>query len=93
MILTNTSFERIYREEQDIKVKERILLLVLSVVYHRMVAANVIRDLHRNRSWANVWLKRYDKEGIEGLKDRTKGGKSSKLSEEKITYRIKTILK
>ena len=29
--------------------------------------------MHRsNNPWASDWLKRYDKEGIEGLKDRTK---------------------
>ena len=28
--------------------------------------------MHRSNPWASEWLKRYDKEGIEGLKDRTK---------------------
>ncbi len=87
MILTNTSFESIYQEEQDAKVKERMLLLVLNVVYYHMVAAHVVKDLlHRHQSWASIWLKRYDKEGIEGLKDRTKDGRSPKLSK-KITCR------
>jgi len=53
------SFEKIYRYEQDAKTKER-MLLVLNVVYHGKVAAHVARDLHRNRSWACVWLKRYE---------------------------------
>ncbi len=81
-----------YQEEQNAKVKER-MLLVLNVVYHHRVAAHVSRDLHRHRSWACQWLKRYDKEGIEGSKDRTKTtGRPPKLSE-KIIYRMKTILK
>ncbi len=50
------------------------------------------RDLHRNRSWASVWLKRYDEEGVTGLKDRLKTGRPPRLSE-KITYRIKITLK
>jgi hypothetical protein len=34
------------------------------------------RYMHRsNNPWASDWLKRYDKEGIEGLKDRTKSGR------------------
>ncbi len=71
-----------------------MLLLVLNVVYYHMVAAHVIRDLlHRHQSWASIWLKRCDKECIEGLKDRTKDGRPPKLSEQKITHRIKTILK
>ncbi len=63
MNITKASFERIYREEQDVKVKER-MLLVLNVVYHDMVASHVARDLHRSRAWASVWLKRYDEEGL-----------------------------
>jgi len=31
------------------------------------------RDLHRSRTWASDWLKRYREEGIEGLKDRSSG--------------------
>ncbi len=69
MTLTKESFEKIYRDEEDVKTKER-MLLVLNVVYHGMISAHVARDLHRNRAWACVWLKRYDKEGLEGLKNK-----------------------
>ncbi|MER5175759.1 MAG: hypothetical protein ABJB76_11765, partial [Candidatus Nitrosocosmicus sp.] len=64
MTLTNESFEKIYRSEENVKTKER-MLLVLNVVYHSMVSAQVVRDLHRNRTWACVWLKRYDEEGLD----------------------------
>ena len=57
-----------------------------------MIAAHVARDLHRDRSWASAWLKRYDKEGIEGLKDRPKTGRPPKLSEE-TSYQIVKELK
>ena len=50
------------------------------------------KDLHRSKAWASEWLKRYNKEGIEGLKDRTKSGRPPKLSEE-ISYQIKQELK
>jgi len=89
--LTKTSFERIYRSEQDVKTKER-MLLVLMVVYQGKISADVARDLHRSKAWASDWLKRYDKEGMEGLKDRTKSGRPSKLSEE-TSYQIKQELK
>ena len=71
LTLTGESFEKIYRSEQDVKTKER-MLLVLNVVYQGKVSAQVARDLHRSKSWACEWLKRYDKEGIEGLKTRQK---------------------
>jgi len=85
------SFEKIYRYEQDAKTKER-MLLVLMVVYQGKISANVARDLHRSKAKASDWLKRYDKEGMEGLKDRTKSGRPSKLSEE-TSYQIKQELK
>lgn len=92
MTLTKTSFEKIYRaEQQDVKTKER-MLLVFNVIFHDMVAAHVARDLHRSKAWACIWLKRYDEEGIEGLKDRSKGGRRPKISKQ-TEYRIKTILK
>ena len=68
------------------------MLLVLNVVYQGKVSAQVARDLHRSKDWASEWLKRYDKEGIEGLKNRPKSGRPSKLSED-ISYQIKKELK
>ena len=91
MTLTESSFEKIYRSEQDVKAKER-MLLVLNVVYHGIVASHVAKDLHRNRSWASVWLKRYDKEGIQGLKDKPKSGRRSQIPE-RTELGIKSILK
>ncbi|MDN5846587.1 MAG: helix-turn-helix domain-containing protein [Candidatus Nitrosocosmicus sp.] len=38
--------------------------------------------MNRSNTWACYWLKRYDEEGIEGLKDKTKSGRKSELSEE-----------
>ena len=91
MTLTKTSFERIYRVEKGVNVKER-MLLVLNVVYHDKVAAHVVREIHRSRSWACQWLKRYGEEGIEGLKDKPRSGRRPQISEQ-IEYKIKTILK
>ncbi len=56
-------------------------------------AAQVARDLHISKSWACEWLKRYDKEGIDGLRDRTKrSGRPPELSKE-TRYQIKKELK
>ncbi len=91
MSLTKTSFEKIYGDEENVKTKER-MLLVLNVVYQDKISAHVARDLHRNRIWACVWLKRYEKEGLEGLKNKPISGRPSELSEEDICS-IKTTLK
>ena len=69
------------------------MFLVLNVVYRGKISAQVARDLRRSKSWASDWLKRYDKEGIEGLKTRQKSsGRPSELSEE-VKYQIKKELK
>ncbi|MER5174300.1 MAG: helix-turn-helix domain-containing protein [Candidatus Nitrosocosmicus sp.] len=62
------------------------------MVYQGKVPAQVARDLHRSKSWTCEWLKRYDKEGINGLKTRQKSGRPSELSQE-ISYQIKNELK
>ncbi|MDN5866181.1 MAG: helix-turn-helix domain-containing protein [Candidatus Nitrosocosmicus sp.] len=92
MIIANkTSFERACRTEKNVKVKER-MLLVLNVVYYGKVAAHVARTLHKSKAWATQWLKRYREEGIEGLKDRPKSGRRPELLEE-VEYEIRGILK
>ena len=80
-------FEKLYRSEDNSNVKER-MLLVLNVIYENQITAQVARDLHRSKTWASDWLKRYREEGIEGLKDRTKSGRPPDISSE-VVYEIK----
>jgi putative transposase len=87
LVIIKTSFEKIYRNEHDAKTKERTLL-VLNVLYNDIIPAQAAKELHRSRAWASKWLKRYQKECIEGLKDRTKSGRPAEISEE-IVYQIK----
>src|SRR3954469_16227606 len=69
------------------------MLLILNVIYRgKTSAAQVSRDLHRSKAWACEWLKRYYKEGINGLKTRPKSGRPSEISED-IEYQIKKELK
>ena len=75
---SRTRFEQLYKRDSDADVKER-MLLVLNVVYDKHIPeAQVARDLHRSRTWASDWLKRYREEGIEGLKNRTKSGRHTR---------------
>ena len=88
--VSKTRFEKLYRFQNDANVKER-MLLVLNVVYEKQIPAQVARDLHRSRTWASDWLKRYREEGIEGLKNRTKSGRPPDLSEDTIYEIIKEL--
>ena len=88
--ITKTRFEKLYRSEHDTNVKER-MLLVLNVIYQKQIPAQVARDLHRSRTWASDWLKRYREEGIEGLKNRSKSGRPPDIPTE-IVYQIQNEL-
>src|SRR6478609_10123297 len=91
MSLAKTQLVNLYKKENDPKVKER-LLLIIKVREDGQIPFRVVEEMHRSNPWASNWLKRYDKEGIEGLKDRTKSGRPFKLSEE-TSYQIKPELK
>jgi putative transposase len=88
--LSRARFEQVYRKEYDADVKER-MLIVLNVVYDKHIPAQVARDLHRSRTWASDWLKRYREEGIEGLRDKSKSGRPPEIPQE-IVYKIKSKL-
>jgi putative transposase len=87
----SSELEHLYKTEADPDVKER-LLLVLKVEGDEMIPSRIAKELHRSRTWASDWLARYKKEGVEGLKDRHKSGRPSKLPLE-IVVKIKRKLK
>ena len=88
--ISRSRFEQLYRKESNADTKER-MLLVLNVVYDKHIPAQVTRDLHRSRTWASDWLKRFREEGIGGLRDRPKSGRPSDIPKE-IVYKIKNEL-
>ena len=78
-------------KESDVGQKER-LLLILKVEGEGMIPARVAKELHRSRTWTSAWLARYHKEGIDGLSNKPKNGRPSKLPEG-IVIRIMNKLK
>jgi transposase len=86
--LTKSKLVNLYKKENDSKVKER-LMLIIKVREDKQIPFRVVKEMHRSSNpWTSDWLKRYDKEGVDGLKVRTKSGRPSKLTEE-ISYHIK----
>ena len=81
MLTTKSKLVDLYKKETDSKVKERILL-VIRVREDGHVPFRVVKELHRSNPWASDWLKRYDKEGMEGLRDRTRSGRTPEISQE-----------
>lgn len=91
MSLSKGALETLYRKESHAGLKER-LLLVLKVEGDKMIPARVAKEMHRSRTWTTDWLARYHKEGIDGLENRPKSGRPSKLSEE-VGVRVRKKLK
>ncbi len=66
-----------YNDERDADVKERFLLVrrVLADKEHIETVAQEL--LHKSRTWAYKWYKRYNDEGLDGLKDKPRSGRPS----------------
>ena len=79
----STKLDRVYRDERDARVKERVLLIML-VSSDKQHIESVAKELHRARSWAYKWHKRYMDEGLEGLRDRQRRGKPSAIPKEEM---------
>jgi putative transposase len=78
----STKLDRVYRNERDARVRERILL-VIRISSDKQHIDSVARELHRSRAWAYKWYKRYNDEGLEeGLKDKPRSGKPPAISTE-----------
>jgi putative transposase len=42
-------------------------------------------ELHRSIAWAYKWLRRFDKEGLEGLKNKPRSGRPQDIPQEKLS--------
>jgi putative transposase len=45
----------------------------------------VSKELHRSIAWAYKWLRRFDKEGLEGLKNKPRSGRPPNIPQEKLS--------
>ena len=73
-VLSRSRLAELYKRESNTKVKER-LLLILRVEGDEQLPARVVKAIYRSKPWASYWLDRYNKEGIEGLRDKPKSGR------------------
>jgi len=73
-----------YKNESDANVKERILLVRRFNSDGKKVAMICKEELHRSKAWAYKWLSRFQREGLEGLRDKPRSGRPADVSEEKL---------
>ncbi len=58
------------------------MLVVIRGSLDKQHIESVAQELHRPRAWVYKWYKRYNDEGLEGLRDRSRSGKPSSVSKE-----------
>jgi len=63
------------------------MLLILKVKYDGMGQNQAARELHAQSSWAVIWVRRFEEEGIEGLRTRPRSGRPPKVKQ-KVMVRI-----
>jgi putative transposase len=76
-VLSNTVLNNAYKKEKDSNVRERILIVRLAKIDKQEAVLVAENKLNRSRWWAYKWLQRFDKEGLDGLKDKERSGRPS----------------
>ena len=78
--VTREALERACREEKDAGVRLR-MLLVLKVKYDGLGQNEAARELHAQSSWAVTWIRRFEEEGIDGLRTRERSGRPPRVGQ------------
>jgi putative transposase len=81
LTVSKRELAQLYKRESNLKM-ERLLLTLRVEVDGEEVPAHVAQELHRSKPWASYWLDRYNKGGIEGLKDKPRCGRTPHLPSE-----------
>ena len=82
-MLINTVLNNDYKKEKDSNVKERILLVRRVKIDKQEASSSVVaeNELNKSRWWAYKWLHRFDKDGLDGLKDKERSGRPPDVPE------------
>ena len=79
--MSHTKLDKIYKQESNPDVKERIQL-VRRIVQDKQHIEDIAKELHRCRAWAYKWYKRYNYDGLDGLKDKERSGRPPDVPKE-----------
>lgn len=83
VVTRDVSFEELekcYKMEKNSRVKLRILMVWR--VKEGVSTTRLEEELHVHHSTVSTWVKRFNEEGFEGLKDQPKSGRPPKISHE-----------
>ena len=81
------ALEQLYRKSKDGRLRLRAQIILLAAE-QRMVAPQIATIVRLNEESVRKWLKRYQAEGVEGLKDNPRPGMEPTVTEE---YRTKLV--
>jgi len=79
--MSRETLQRAYDEEKDADVSRR-MLLVLKARVDGMRQSHAAKELLRDKSWATIWLRRFDEDGLDGLRTRSRSGRPPKVARE-----------
>jgi putative transposase len=82
LVSINAILNNAYKKEKDSNVKERILLVKRVKIDKQEAASVAENELNRSRWWAYKWLHRFDKDGLDGLKDQPRSGRPPDVPED-----------
>ena len=80
--ISGRDLEFFYKKEKDPKVKERLLMIIH--IKEGWVSREVAKIIRKSHVAVAYWVNRFNKEGIEGLKNRPKSGRPTKIAKDKI---------
>ncbi|HXS59187.1 MAG TPA: winged helix-turn-helix domain-containing protein [Candidatus Sulfopaludibacter sp.] len=84
MDISSEQINDAYKKEIDSDVNERILLVRRVRIDGQEASKVAERELHKTRWWAYKWLSRFDKFGIDGLKDQPRSGRPPLIPQKKM---------
>ncbi|MGA9168530.1 MAG: helix-turn-helix domain-containing protein [Nitrososphaeraceae archaeon] len=84
-MIASTVLDYAYKHESNANVRERILLVRRISSDGEDIVLVSKEELHRSRAWAYKWLKRFDNDGLDGLKDRHRSGRPPDVPKEKFS--------
>ena len=84
-MIASTVLDYAYKHESNANVRERILLVRRISSDDEDIVLISKEELHRSRAWAYKWLKRFDNDGLDGLKDRHRSGRPPDVPKENLS--------
>lgn len=75
------ALDELYRTTKDVRLRQRAQIILLAVEKD-LVAQEIAEIVRLNEQSVRNWLKRYWREGIEGLKDAPRPGAEPKVTDE-----------